>query len=97
MKTFSALLAIWAENSPITGEFSSQGPVARSFDVFFDLRLNKNVLVSNRDAGDLKRHRAYYDVTVMSLAETRVDNADNTILVSIHDNDIMLVFWFKNI
>ena len=27
--------------SPVNGEFPSQGPVTRSFDVFFDLRLNK--------------------------------------------------------
>ena len=27
--------------SPGTGEFPAQGPVTRSFDVFFDLRLNK--------------------------------------------------------
>ena len=30
-----------AENSPVTGEFPSQRPVTRSFDVFFDLRLNQ--------------------------------------------------------
>ena len=28
-------------NSPVTGEFRSQRPVTRSFDVFFDLGLNK--------------------------------------------------------
>ena len=28
-------------NSPFPGEFPSQRPVTRSFDVFFDLRLNK--------------------------------------------------------
>ena len=37
---FSALLAFCAGNSPVTGEFPSQRPVTRSFDVFFDLRLN---------------------------------------------------------
>ena len=41
METFSALLAICAGNSPVTGEFPTQRPVTRSFDVFFDLRLNK--------------------------------------------------------
>ena len=41
METFSALLALCAENSPVTGEFPSQRPVTRSFDVFLDLRLNK--------------------------------------------------------
>ena len=41
MKTFSTLLALCAGNSPVTGEFPSQRPATRSFDVFFDLRLNK--------------------------------------------------------
>ena len=41
METFSALLALCAWNSPVTGEFHTQRPVTRSFDVFFDLRLNK--------------------------------------------------------
>ena len=40
METFSALLAICAGNSPVPGEFPTQRPVRRSFDVFFDLRLN---------------------------------------------------------
>ena len=40
METFSALLAICAGNSPVTGEFPAQTPVTRSFDVFFGLRLN---------------------------------------------------------
>ena len=43
METFSALLAIWAGNSPVPGEFPAQRPVTRSFDVFFDLRLNKRL------------------------------------------------------
>ena len=41
MEAFSALLAICAGNSPVPGEFPAQRPVTRSFDVFFDLRLNK--------------------------------------------------------
>ena len=43
METFSALLALCARNSPVTGEFPSQWPVKRSFDVFFDLHLNKRL------------------------------------------------------
>ena len=39
METFSALLAFCAGNSPVNGEFPWQRPVTRSFDVFFDLRL----------------------------------------------------------
>ena len=49
--------------SPVTGEFLSHRPVTRSFGVFFDLRLNKRL--SKQDAGDLRRHRAHYDVIVM--------------------------------
>ena len=41
METFSALLAICAGNSPVPGEFPAQRPGTQSFDVFFDLRLNK--------------------------------------------------------
>ena len=36
-------MAICAGNSPGTGEFPAQRPVTRSFDVFFDLRLNKRL------------------------------------------------------
>ena len=43
METFSTLLAICAGNSPGTGEFPAQRPVTRSFDVFFDLHLNKRL------------------------------------------------------
>ena len=43
METFSALLAICVGNSPVTGEFPAQRPVTRSFDAFFDLRLNKRL------------------------------------------------------
>ena len=43
METFSALLAIWAGNSPVPGEFLAQRPVTRSFDVFFDLCLDKRL------------------------------------------------------
>ena len=43
MEKFSALLAICAGNSPVTGEFPTQRPVTRSFDVFFDLRMNKRL------------------------------------------------------
>ena len=41
METFFASLDLCAGNSPVTGEFPAQRPVTRSFDVFFDLGLNK--------------------------------------------------------
>ena len=43
METFSALQDICTGNSPVIGEFPAQKPVTRSFDVFFDLRLNKRL------------------------------------------------------
>ena len=65
METFSASLALCAGNSPVAREFPSQRPVTRSFDVLFDLYLNKRLTVNNREAGDLRRYRTHYDVTVM--------------------------------
>ena len=48
METFSALLALCEGNPPVTGEFPAQRPVTRSFDVFFDLRLNKRLSKQSR-------------------------------------------------
>ena len=42
METFSALLVL------VTGEFPSLKPVTRSFDVFFDLRLDKRLSKQSR-------------------------------------------------
>ena len=65
METFSALLALCEGNSPVTGEFPSQGPDTRSFDILFHLHLKKR-LSKQRDAGDLGRNRAHYDATLMN-------------------------------
>ena len=43
METFSALLALCVGYSPASGEFPAQRPVTRSFDIFFDLHLNKRL------------------------------------------------------
>ena len=56
----------------ITGprRIPAQRPLTRSFDVFFDLRLKKRLCKqSYHEAGDLRRYRAHYDVTVMTLLE----------------------------
>ena len=58
----SALLALCAGNSVVTGEFPAQRAVTRSFDVFCAWI---NGWVNNRKAGDLRHHRAHCDVTVM--------------------------------
>ena len=64
METLSALLAICAGNPPVPGEFPSQRPVTRSFDVFFDLCLNKRL---SKQSWGWWCYRAHYDVTVMSV------------------------------
>ena len=48
METSSVLLALCVGNSPVTGEFPSQRPVTGSFDVFFDLCLNKRLSKQSR-------------------------------------------------
>ena len=68
METFSALMALCVRYSPVPDEFPAQRPMTRSSDVFFDL-LWINGWVNNREAGELRRYRAHYDVTVMSASE----------------------------
>ena len=78
IETFSALLTLCEGNPLVTGEFPSQRPVTRNFDIFFVLRWTKG-LTNNRDAGHLERHRTYYGVTVMMLLSS-VGKSRNTII-----------------
>ena len=64
METYSALPALCEGNPTVTGGFSSQRTVTRSFDVFFDLRLNKRLSKQSRR---VERHCAHYDVTLFSM------------------------------
>ena len=66
METFSALLAICAGNSPVPGEFSPKGQW-RGALMFSLICARINGWVNNDEAGDLRRHRAHYDVIVMEL------------------------------
>ena len=79
MKTFSASLAFYAENSPVPGEFSTQRPVTRSFDVFFDVNLNKQLSKQSRGwwfetpSGSLWRqckHRIVIVVVIIAVVVT---------------------------
>ena len=83
METFSALLALCAGNSTVIGEFPSQRPVTRSFDVFFDLRLHKRL------SKQLRRHRAHYDVTVMTRDHNTVHNME--IVFCSNANELMSI------
>ena len=65
METFSASLAFCAGNSPVTGEFPTQRPVTWSFDVFFDLRLNKRLSKQSWGWWFETLSWSLYDVAVM--------------------------------
>ena len=68
METFSALLAICAGNSPVTGEFPHKGQWRGP--LMFSLICSWiNGWVNTGEAGDLRRHRAHYDVIVMQITQ----------------------------
>ena len=83
METFSAWMVLCAGNSPVPGEFPAQRPVARSFNVFFDLCLNKRL--SKQSWGwwfdalshPLWRHRNAYGICVLRLPELPGGNVLN--------------------
>ena len=62
METFSALLAICAWNSTVNSMHKGQRHGALMFSL---ICARINGWVNNRDAGDLRCHRAHYDVIVM--------------------------------
>ena len=72
METLIALLAFCSENPSVTGGFPPQRPVTRSSDVFFMICARTNGWAKNRDAGDLRRNRAHYDVTARSIVSVSV-------------------------
>ena len=65
VEAFSALLVLCAGNSPVTGEFPTQRAVTRTFDVFFELRLNKQLNKQSWGWWFETLDRAHYDVSVM--------------------------------
>ena len=64
METYSALLAIRAGNSPVTGEFPAQRQWRKAL-MFSLICAWLNGLVNNREAGDLRRHRAAIVISTM--------------------------------
>ena len=66
METFSALQAICAGNSPVTGGSRHKGQWRRTL-MFSLICVWINGWVNNSEAGDFRRYRAHYDVTVMVL------------------------------
>ena len=64
METFSALLAICAGNSPVHGESPHKGQL-RGALMFSLICVWINDWINNREAGDLRHHRAHCDDIVM--------------------------------
>ena len=64
METISALLVICAGNSPVTGEFPHKGQW-RGALMFSVISASINGWANNREAVDLRRHCAHYDVTML--------------------------------
>ena len=63
MEKIFVLLAICAGNSPITGEFPAQRWHGALMFSLICAWINESV--NNREAGDLRRHRAHGDVIIM--------------------------------
>ena len=74
METFSALLAICAGNSPVPGEFPAHKGQWRGALMFSLICVWINGWVNNREAGDLRRYHAHYDVIVMDMTLKNVGN-----------------------
>ena len=64
METFSALLAIYPGNSRVPGDSPHKGQWRGAF-MFSLIYAWIKRWVNNREAGDLRRYRAHYDVIVM--------------------------------
>ena len=81
METFSALLALCPGNSPVTltkGRW--RGALMFSFICAWI-----NGWVNNREAGDLRRHRAHYDVIVMETTQnTGIHEYTKKCLLTLH-------------
>ena len=71
---FSALLAICAGNSPVTGEFPHKGQWRGALIFSLICVWINDWVINNREAGDLRRHRGHYDVTVMNTEDDIGEN-----------------------
>ena len=93
METFSTLLALFAGNSLVTGEFPSWRPVRRSFDVFIDLHPKRWLSKQwrrqwfEKPTCSLWRH---CDISFLPLWFRPVKSFKN-----LEDNIFKLILWIK--
>ena len=76
METLSALLALCAGNSPVTGVFPKQRLVTQSFDALFDLCLNKRLSKQSWGWWFETPSRSLFFVIVMKPKTTPIMNND---------------------
>ena len=101
MDTFSALLALCAGNSPVTGEFPTQKASDAELWCILWSALYVYSWVNNHGAGDLGRHRAHYTVIVMTSGVKNSSAAkcirqiavSAAVVVSIHQSDVTWASW----
>ena len=95
MEAFFALLAFYAGKSPVTGEFPSQRPVTLSFDVFFDLRMDKRLCKQLRcqwfESQLRSLWRQYYGNIEGHTAHTIVSWPNSEQWIIIHTSDLMMI------
>ena len=74
METFSALLAFFARNSPVAGEFPYKGQWRGALIISLIYAWTDN-WANNGNAGDLRLYRAHYDVIVIESATWKCNYA----------------------
>ena len=85
METFSALLALWAGNSPVPVNPLRRGQW-RGALMFSLICAWIKGWVNNRKAGDLRRRRAHYDVILIDHSKW----IQLSMLANLHYSDIMM-------
>ena len=97
-KHFPRNWPLWIHRSPVTGEFTSQRPVTRSFDVFFDLHLNKRLGIQSRRRWfeTLSRSLWRHSTEMMTTTETEMSfwrNFRYWLQLKLTASDINFVKW----
>ena len=93
MEKISALLAIYAENSPVPG--SPHKGQWRGALMFSLICTRINGWVNNGEAGDWRRYRAHYDVTVMINPLTPEQNRCRYFAINFCQTIFALIVWLK--
>ena len=92
-KHFRCYWPFCAGNSQVPGEFPTQSQWRRALIISL-ICASINNWVNNGEAGDLRRHRAHYDVRVMSLYQLTVDQVFLIIKPSLKGYFLFFHEWY---